>query len=200
MIKNLNNRINNVLFITGYSPFLKDKINTNKVFLSKRICSWSQATWRDVWLKFKNHEYDSKKIVQSYKNKFLLSKTGIDLVGMVFQDYQKKINSFAVRTMWFLVKSKGYCLYPINNLVDYQGFDSLGTNHCEKDNRKIKKKIIVEKEILKTLDGISYNELIDKKNIDSYNSEKFINYIILIMPYFFIPILQKFNKFKKIIF
>ena len=101
--------------------------------------------------------------------------------------------------MWFLVKSKGYCLYPINNLVDYQGFDSLGTNHCEKDNRKIKK-IIVEKEILKTLDGISYNELIDKKNIDSYNSEKFINYIILIMPYFFIPILQKFNKFKKIIF
>ena len=64
-------------------------------------------------LKFKNHEYDSKKIVQSYKNKFLLSKTGIDLVGMVFQDYQKKINSFAVRTMWFLVKSKGYCLYQL---------------------------------------------------------------------------------------
>lgn len=197
MIYHLENKKKNIFFLSAYSPFNFIEYNHKKVFLSKRCCTWSQGTWKDVWIKFRNEEYNSEVLIKNYSNKIKLLKVGIDIIAIALQDYQKKINSIGLNFIWFCLKNNGFCLFPLKSLVSYEGFDENGTNHIENDGKMIKKNISINRSILKKHNPLIYNAKIDRKNIKSFNSNIFINLIIFLFPYNLLKIMQKIRKLIK---
>ena len=123
-----------IMSITGYSSHVELPKNYNyDCYLSNRSMSWSKATWKRVWIKFKKINTNHKIIINNKKNLSLLAQAGEDLLRIIKLDYLKKVNSFQVWWIWNIIKNKGYCINPVKNLVNNIGFDGSGHHIFKKE-------------------------------------------------------------------
>lgn len=149
----------NVMSVTGYStPVDLPKNYKFDCYISNRSMSWSKATWKRVWLTFKNMKNHHKKIINNRKNLLLLSKAGEDLIRTIKLDYLKIVNSFQVWWIWNMVQHKGLSINPVENLIINTGFDGSGYHTNKKKNfifNKVQKKFRIRMKSLYFLESIN---------------------------------------------
>ena len=118
--------------ITGYNfPKKIFDLNLKKfsVFLTKRPNSWAWGSWSKKWSKvnFENKIFD--KIYSNKKKMKLISKYGEDLKFILRDTLNLKIESWAVKWTIYHILYNKYCIYPVNSLVNEEGFKYLPTNN-----------------------------------------------------------------------
>jgi len=98
------------------------------------ISSWGWATWDRAWRSFDAEAAGWKLLLHSKeaRNQFNLAES-YDYSGMLLQQMNGEIDSWAIRWYWSVYCNKGLILYPPTTLVQNIGFDGSGT-HCRSDN------------------------------------------------------------------
>ncbi len=150
-----------IMSITGYSSYVELPRNYNyDCYLSNRSMSWSKATWKRVWIKFKKIKQDHGKIINNKKNIELLSSAGDDLVRTIKLDFLGFVNSFQVWWIWNIVKNNGLCINPLEDLVENIGFDGSGFHINKREkffSSKKKPKGLIKMKIPVFLREINYS-------------------------------------------
>mgnify|MGYP000406851878 CR=1 FL=1 len=120
-----------IMSISGYRyPFQIPKNYNKDVFLFYRTSSWGWATWKDEW---ESVDFNISKEHEIFKDKSLQKKFnrgGEDLYGMLIEQMEGRINSWAIRFALSHAMNDKFGLLPIKSLVQNIGFDLSGT-HCE---------------------------------------------------------------------
>lgn len=117
-----------VYSVTGYS-FSNNMKNMDSTYFLKLISSWSWATWKDKWgiLSYNNFIFD---VCLKERYKFNYDES-YDYTGMIENQLNSKINSWAIYWYASVYLKDGLTLYPSKSLVENIGFDGSGT-HCSK--------------------------------------------------------------------
>jgi hypothetical protein len=118
--------------IVGYSYFEKyiDKYNLDEnIFIRGADClGW--ATWKNRWQLF---EKSSLKLLKEIKTRNLIRDFNWDGAYNYFQmlkdEYEGKVNSWAIRWYASMFLRDKYALYPFKSLVLHIGNDGYGTNY-----------------------------------------------------------------------
>lgn len=120
-----------IMSISGYTyPFQIPNSYKKDVFLFFRTSSWGWATWKDEW---NSVDFDITKDHKIFKDKTLqkkLNRGGDDLFGMLIEQMEGKINSWAIRFALSHAMNDKFGLLPTKSLAQNIGFDLSGT-HCE---------------------------------------------------------------------
>tara|TARA_B100001250_G_scaffold314789_1_gene276998 strand:+ start:3532 stop:4398 length:867 start_codon:yes stop_codon:yes gene_type:complete len=113
-----------VVNISGFSNLILNETNNENYYLSKRSTSWGWASWSSKWslVNFDNYKNASLK---DYILLFLISP---DLPFMLRNQFQNKINSWAIRLVLHQAQNKLFSVTPINSYVLNQGDDNFATN------------------------------------------------------------------------
>ncbi|MDD1729894.1 MAG: glycosyltransferase [Methanospirillum sp.] len=125
---------NRIYSISGYNyPITIPDDYPYDVYLSYRCGSWGWATWKDRWLKAcwninKNDSFFSDKKAQSE-----FKRGGNDMVGMLIDQIEGKIDSWAIRWSYTHYINHAYCVFPTNSKIKNIGNDGSGT-HVDKTN------------------------------------------------------------------
>ena len=120
----------------SYIDELKYKKKFN-FYLTKRHSSWCWGTWSRVWKKI---EWNSKNLnshFTSYINLRKFSEGGNDLNLLLWGNYKKIINSWAIRFNFYCMKKSLKSIQPRFSMIRNEGRDFSGTH--EKFNFKTKK-------------------------------------------------------------
>ena len=185
-----------IMSITGFAT----KVNLPKKYkfdsyLTKRSMSWSQASWKRVWIQYKKLKKDHLGIIKDSKNKKLLNEAGTDLLPLIILEYFKLIDSIQIWWSWNVIKNHGLCINPVKSLVDNIGFlDGTGTHYYQnkflQNNTSIKNK--------KRLNKIFYDEKINYLFKQNYNSSKLTFFVFNFLPLLIIrPLYLVKNMIKK---
>lgn len=128
-------RDKNVFSVSGYSPKINFDSNYLKDFyFVPRASSWGWATWQDRWesVDWNVNTYSS------FKNNFFaqwrFAKGGIDLPGMLLDQMNGKINSWAIRWVYQQFLNGQATVYPSVSKVKSIGFGEDAT-HTKKTKR-----------------------------------------------------------------
>ena len=117
-----------VMQISGYMFPISIAAETDAVFLPLTT-SWGWATWQRAWQHFDPaaRGHGALKDNVDMRNKFNLDGS-YDYFGMLEQQMQGKIDSWAIR--WYLSVwiRGGLTLFPLKTLVENIGFDGSGTH------------------------------------------------------------------------
>tara|TARA_B000000532_G_C18845811_1_gene397180 strand:+ start:316 stop:1248 length:933 start_codon:yes stop_codon:yes gene_type:complete len=112
--------------ISGHSHF---NINNKKdIYFSTYMNCWGWATWEDRW---KNLDINTKRIFDTFnsdrnlKTKFDISKFS-KFSNQIEDNYNKKINTWAVFWHWTIFKYKKLCVNPSKTFVQNIGRDGSG--------------------------------------------------------------------------
>mgnify|MGYP001851470698 CR=1 FL=1 len=125
---------NNVWSVSGYTPELYCLLKYDKdVYASPRGCSWGWGTWKNRWCKvdWKVRDYELFKRNRKMKKEFL--KGGPDMVKMLEDQMNGKIDSWAIRWCYQECKEQMITIYPRVSRVQNIGCDNTGT-HCGYSN------------------------------------------------------------------
>ncbi|RLD74777.1 MAG: sugar transferase [Bacteroidetes bacterium] len=129
----------NIFSISGYAGAIDIPENYEKpVFLFQRINSWGWASWKDRW---DTVDWQMSYFPSFIKNKQLrksFNRIGPDLAVMLLKQYQKKINSWAIRFNYACFTQNKYNVYPVGAKVVNKGADGSGTN-IRKTSRYVSK-------------------------------------------------------------
>ncbi|WP_331774335.1 glycosyltransferase [Sulfurospirillum sp. 1612] len=104
-------------------------IEKNETFLWKKMNCWGWATWKDRWGYF---DKNPKELMNLFNNNEIKE---FDLDGIdsnwqqVINNYDGKINTWAVFWHTSIFKNKGLCLNPYTSFVTNIGHDGSGI-HC----------------------------------------------------------------------
>jgi hypothetical protein len=118
-----------VISISGYQPIRTLADIAHSTYLAPRIHSWGWATWSNRW---ENIDWDLETIMEFCLNEKAVSRFdlgGADLVKMLFDQINGKVNSWAIRFNYHAAKMNAYTVYPNATLVLNRGFDGSGV-HC----------------------------------------------------------------------
>ncbi|MBN1252132.1 MAG: glycosyltransferase [Bacteroidales bacterium] len=119
----------NIFSISAYSGAIKIPENyKNDVFLLKRINSWGWASWKNRWQTIDWQMSDFEDFIKDKHQRNQLNKSGLDLSIMLLKQYQKKINSWAIRFNYACYKQNKLNVYPIGTKVINKGADGSGSN------------------------------------------------------------------------
>ena len=122
-----------IMSVAGYSFSIKiPEIYAFDVYSFYRCMSWGWATWKDRW---ENVDWSNAVIAESlndtkFRNDFI--RGGEDLLPMLTQQLNGKVNSWAIRWCLHHYKTNSVCLYPVKSCVRNIGFDGSGV-HCGVD-------------------------------------------------------------------
>lgn len=118
-----------VMQISGHMFPVQFLAETDAVFLPKPT-SWGWATWKRAWQSFDSSTagYELLKHDAKLRHRFNLD-GAYDFFGMLEQQLQGKIDSWAIRWYLSVFMNHGLTLYPQRTLVENKGFDGSGT-HC----------------------------------------------------------------------
>lgn len=117
-------------FMTYPSKYNED------VFLNIRPMSWSWGTWKDRWESVDWTVNDYKQFMNDATQQKAFNKGGTDLVRMLKNQMNGKINSWYIRWTYNAYKQKKFTIYPKIAYVNNIGHDSTGT-HCVDENNDI---------------------------------------------------------------
>lgn len=104
-------------------------------YASFRCCSWGWATWIDRW---KRIDWDMTYYDTFMRNRTaqeLFNRGGPDMSGMLKMQYEKQIDSWAIRFCYAHHANNMHCIYPVKTLVMNIGLDHSGM-HCGVDPRR----------------------------------------------------------------
>jgi hypothetical protein len=98
------------------------------IYLSYRGCSWGWATWKNRWEKvdWEVSDYDDFKNNKKIRQKF--NRGGRDMVDMLDQQMQGKIDSWAIRWCYAQSKLDMLTVYPVVSRIKNIGLDGTGTH------------------------------------------------------------------------
>ncbi len=162
--------------ITGYN-FPKKIFNLNlknfSNYLTKRPNSWAWGSWSKKWSKVSFDDKIFKEIYLSKTKIKIISKYGEDLKYILRDTLNCKIDSWAIKWTIYHILHNKFCIYPVNSLVNEEGFKYSPTNNFFKTSKfnhknlsyKIMKGINLKKENKHIVDKIYniYNFSIYKK-------------------------------------
>lgn len=128
-IKGLRNYVDSPLVgsICGYSP-PKMTISEDTYFINRADC-WGWATWKDRWRKI---EWDAGRLIDKIEGNNL--KFEFDYFGsfpffqMLKDNYEKRIDSWAIRWQASMFLDELLTLYPRCSMVVNRGHDNSGSN------------------------------------------------------------------------
>jgi len=117
-----------VYSVTGYS-FSNDMGEIDSTYFLKLTSSWSWATWKDRWETF---SYNNSIFDVCLKERYMFNyDNSYDYTGMIENQLNSKINSWAIYWYASIYLKNGLTLFPSKSLVENIGFDGSGT-HCSK--------------------------------------------------------------------
>jgi len=152
-----------VMNVTGYS--LPINIPNNypyDIFFSYRSSSWGWGTWRRAWKCFDRNKLILEEIKKSSNLRKKINLAGEDLIPMLKNQINGKLDSWAVFWAVNIIKNDGVCINPVRSKIKNIGHDGTGT-HCGINNR-YKIKIIKENiNLLNLPDEIVINDVIIKR-------------------------------------
>ncbi len=158
--------------ISAYNLPIEIPENYNKeIYLSPRACSWGWATWKDRWGKNDWEVGDYSQFISDKKQQKLFNRGGNDMVDMLKDQMEGKIDSWAIRWCYSQFKDESYCIYPVVSKVQNIGMDGTGV-HC---NRSKSCSVKLDTGIDKTLFSESLEE--DQeilRNFRSYYGSKIL--------------------------
>ncbi|MGC4099085.1 MAG: hypothetical protein QM706_18395 [Nitrospira sp.] len=98
-------------------------------YASFRCCSWGWATWIDRWkrIDWDMAYYDT--FMRDSTARELFNRGGPDMSGMLKMQYEKRIDSWAIRFCYAHHANNMHCIYPVKTLVMNIGLDDSGM-HC----------------------------------------------------------------------
>ena len=160
-----------VMNVTGYS--LPIKILDNypyDIYFSYRSSSWGWGTWRRVWKYFDRNKSILSEIEKSSNLRKKINRAGEDLIPMLKNQINGKLDSWAVFWAINIIKNDGVCVNPVKSKIKNIGHDSTGT-HCGSSNRYEVKIVKENINLLNLPDEI----IIDSEIIDLYKKFFHIN-------------------------
>lgn len=107
---------------------------THDVYILHRSCSWGWATWKERWLMADWNVSDYYSFIEDQRKVELFCRGGRDMIHLLQQQMEGKIDSWAIRWDYCMYKHDGYCLWPKYSLVSNIGFDNSGI-HCGNDSK-----------------------------------------------------------------
>tara|TARA_B110000305_G_C19460031_1_gene653640 strand:+ start:871 stop:1812 length:942 start_codon:yes stop_codon:yes gene_type:complete len=108
-----------------------DEYKTSKEFdfyITKRHCSWCWGTWSRVWNKIEWNKIDYTKHFSNDNETKNFSLGGKDLNLLLWGNYKKIINSWAIRFNYFCSKKKLNSFQPRFSMIRNDGRDFTGTH------------------------------------------------------------------------
>ena len=119
--------------ISGWNYPLDLDIKHPEAFLWRTMNCWGWATWSDRWMYFKK---DPEDLIQTWTkesiDKFNLDRS-YDFWSQITDNYNKKINTWAVFWYATIFSHDGLCLNPTASFVTNIGHDGSGENCGSKD-------------------------------------------------------------------
>jgi hypothetical protein len=118
-----------VYSISGYSPILTDVIIENQdIYFTPRANSLGWATWKNRWEKvdWEVLTYNSFKYNLLAQCQF--AKGGIDLPGMLRNQMNGRINSWAIRWVYHQYLTRQVTVYPSISKLNHIGIGANATN------------------------------------------------------------------------
>lgn len=97
-------------------------------FVCQRNTSWGWATWKDRWEQVDWGMDYMETFLRDNSMQSAFARGGDDIVPMLCQQYQGKINSWAVRFSWAHFYQHAVAIIPCETLVNNIGCDGSGTN------------------------------------------------------------------------
>lgn len=102
---------------------------TKDIYIVHRAESCGWGTWADRWKYVDWNIKDTQSFFYSKHKQKRFNRGGDDMSGMLREQLEGKIDSWAIRWDYHLYKHNAYCLRPVKTLVDNIGFDGSGI-HC----------------------------------------------------------------------
>lgn len=92
------------------------------IYACYRAGSWGWASWRDRWEKIDWEMSDYDSFMKDRKRKKLFNRGGSDLVGMLRMQHDGKIDSWAIRWVYYQSKENMVSIFPCKSLIKNIGF------------------------------------------------------------------------------
>jgi hypothetical protein len=191
-----------VMNVTGYSlPINIPSGYPCDIYFSYRSSSWGWGTWRRAWKYFDRNKLILAEIEKSPNLRKKINRAGEDLIPMLKNQINGKLDSWAVFWSINIIKNDGVCINPVRSKIKNIGHDGTGV-HCVTNNR-YKVKIIKEDiNLLNLPDEIIIDDIVVKRckkyfhiNLKNKIKAKISNLLKLIGLYISI---KKINNLKKI--
>lgn len=99
------------------------------VYIVHRHCSWGWATWKDRWDCADWEIRDYQALLRSHKLIKQFTRGGGDMLPMLIDQMEGKIDAWDIRWDYTLCKHNAYCIYPSYSLTNNCGWDGTGV-HC----------------------------------------------------------------------
>lgn len=106
----------NVSSISGYTPINFENLESD-VFFSKRSSSWGWATWKHQWNEVDWDFQPFKDFPSSVLEYYRIFKIGSNLPKMIKRQNAGKVNSWAIRFLYYHFKSEKFTVFPIKNKI-----------------------------------------------------------------------------------
>ncbi|MHA1755359.1 MAG: glycosyltransferase [Promethearchaeota archaeon] len=152
-----------VMNVTGYSlPINISSDYPYDIYFSYRSSSWGWGTWRRAWQCFERNKSILEEIKKSSNLRKKINRAGEDLIPMLKNQIDGKLDSWAVFWSINIIKNDGVCVNPIKSKIKNIGHDRTGI-HCGLSNRYIVKTIKEDISLLNLPDEIIINDIIVKR-------------------------------------
>ena len=182
---------NKLMHISGYMypqlryPFRKRLPET---FALSVMACWGWSTWKRAW---KNYQSSSEQLLHKLYSSHLITKFNLDgatksLEHQLIQNYEKQIDTWAIKWNASIFLNEGLCLFPKNSLVrnignDGSGIHSGSTKIYEKQKIvsgiKLQPITLIENELARNRAKWFYHFLEKRKSVSDKVFEK-LNLII----------------------
>lgn len=124
-----------VMSLTGYSFSINIPDNyPYDLYFSYRSSSWGWGTWRRAWKYFDRDESILEEIKKSSNLRKKINRAGEDLIPMLKNQINGKLDSWAVFWSINVIKNDGVCINPVKSKIRNIGHDGTGI-HCGHNNR-----------------------------------------------------------------
>ncbi len=127
-----------IFSVTGYNfPKKLFKLKSKKFtcYTTKRPSSWAWGSWSKKWSKVTFKDAFYKKIYKNNKKIKIISEYGNDLKYILRDTLNKRIESWAIKWTIYHILFNKYCIYPLNTLVNEEGYKYLPTNNFFKTSK-----------------------------------------------------------------
>ena len=104
------------------------------VYLNLRNMAWGWGTWQDRWEKVDFELKDWPRFKGCVDNIRALNEAGADLVNMIQEQYDAKIDTWDVQCSFHMVMHRMYGVEPRYSLTKNIGFNAEGSAHCKKSD------------------------------------------------------------------
>ncbi len=126
-----------VMMISGNNFFSELKNKGYSYYFSSFNHIWGWATWKRAWGLYDDGMNDWNDLKEGdFLNNILQDDASVKYYRTIFQEvYEGKINSWAYRWLYSMLKKDGLSIVPSKNLVTNIGFGSKATNTKSKSRR-----------------------------------------------------------------